>query len=300
MLTMNVSIADRRPLFRYAPTPSGYLHTGNLCNFLLIWILAKANNARILLRIDDLDRDRYRTEYTEDIFRKLEWLELDYDLGPKDVQDFEKNWSQQYRQPIYSEYLQSLKQSAAVYACKCSRKDIESGKSCECDFQKSVDDLIPWRIRTEGLGEQYWHDQLYGEIRVLTHLSTPNFIVRKNNGFPSYQLASLIDDFHFGVTYIVRGEDLIHSTAAQLLLSDFIYQHKFRNSKFYHHPLVLSNEGLKLSKSAGDHTAISTAHNAETMRLTAQQVAVWLTITEKVESKEDLLSAYKTMQQSGV
>ena len=80
---MNAFTVDAVPLkFRYAPTPSGFLHEGNICNFLLVWVLARASGGKILLRIDDLDRERFRKPYLEDIFRKLDSLGLDYDEGP--------------------------------------------------------------------------------------------------------------------------------------------------------------------------------------------------------------------------
>ena len=95
---------------RLAPTPSGLLHPGNGVSFLVTWALARAAGGWILLRVDDLDGDRYRPEYLEDIFRTIDWLGIDYDAGPKNIADFEQHWSQHLRIPQYNDYLHQLRE----------------------------------------------------------------------------------------------------------------------------------------------------------------------------------------------
>ena len=90
---------------RIAPTPSGFLHVGNAVSFLITYCLAKSENGKLLLRIDDLDRERYRKEYLEDIFYALDWLGIQYDEGPSSVADFDKYWSQHQRLSLYDDVL---------------------------------------------------------------------------------------------------------------------------------------------------------------------------------------------------
>lgn len=292
---MNASIAEgNNRLYRYAPTPSGFLHIGNLCNFLLTWILAKAGNGKIFLRIDDLDRARFRTVYLEDIFRKLDAMGLDYSIGPEGPDDFEKNWSQQLRLPLYNKTLQELEQQPDVYACTCSRKELEEGKRCECRFAKSIENLQPWRFRTSAISPISWDDQLCGKTIVDLHKEMPDFIVRKNGGQPSYQVASIADDLYFGVTDIVRGADLQASTGAQLFITDVLQQPDFRNIRFHHHPLMVRTSGEKLSKTAGDHLPLTTADKLHdiTLKEIVIQVAGWLKTEGNPTTKEELLDAF--------
>ena len=112
---------------RIAPTPSGLLHEGNGASFLLTYALARAYEGQILLRIDDLDAERMRIEYLDDIFRTLDWLGIEWDEGPTSVADFQQNWSQHHRLDLYQNALEELKNTeGVVYACNCSRKQINA------------------------------------------------------------------------------------------------------------------------------------------------------------------------------
>ena len=110
--------------FRIAPTPSGFLHRGNATNFLLTACRAACAGAVLRLRIDDLDQERVRREYVEDIFESLCWLGIHWQEGPANVDDQEKSYSQRYRIPRYEALLQQLKESGKVFACNCSRTDL--------------------------------------------------------------------------------------------------------------------------------------------------------------------------------
>ena len=112
-------------LFRLAPTPSGYLHLGNAVNFVLTWLAARQRGAQLLLRIDDSDTARKRPEYVDDIFRAIDLLGLDYDLGPISSSDFEANWSQRHRYDQYVSTLNSLREAGALYACGLSRRELQ-------------------------------------------------------------------------------------------------------------------------------------------------------------------------------
>lgn len=242
-----------------APTPSGYLHIGNAASFLLTAALAKQAGASLLLRIDDMDRDRVRKEYVEDIFDTLRFLEIDWQEGARDYPDYEKFYSQHHRIYLYEEALQQLREEQKVYACLCSRKDL-AAKSCRCVEQNISLDAqgASWRLHTDSslllsfkeLSGRVYTDRLPDSMDA--------FVVRKKDGLPAYQLTSLIDDEHFGIDAIVRGSDLYHSTLAQLYLAKVLRKTFFSDVLFYYHPLITDDNG-KLSKSAGA-TSIQQMH----------------------------------------
>lgn len=243
---------------RIAPTPSGYLHLGNVLSFALTAALARKTQATILLRIDDLDRERANALYVQDIFDTLNFLEIPWDGGPRNLQEFESEWSQQHRMPAYQQALKQLKESEAVFACTCSRSQLRQyatdvGYPGTCRHQKITDDSdqTNWRLHTDtstSLQMKTWPD---GINQYTLPLDMQDFVVRKKNGGPAYQLASLIDDLHFGIDLIVRGEDLWPSTLAQLFLAKQLKDEHFSGSTFLHHQLIHEPNGQKLSKSAG-------------------------------------------------
>jgi glutamyl/glutaminyl-tRNA synthetase len=132
---------------RIAPTPSGFLHIGNALSFALTASFAKKTGAKILLRIDDLDRARVNQQYIQDIFDTLNFLEIPWDEGPRDMQEYETTWSQVQRMDIYQSALHQLKESGAVYACSCSRTHVHT---CTCRGKNITLDAenVSWRLRT--------------------------------------------------------------------------------------------------------------------------------------------------------
>ncbi|GAA4743259.1 glutamate--tRNA ligase family protein [Flavisolibacter ginsenosidimutans] len=235
---------------RIAPTPSGYLHAGNAVNFLLTAALAKKHSAKLLLRIDDLDRERYRQAYATDVFQTLRFLNIQCDEGPQSLEEFERHWSQRHRLNLYAAALEKLKETNAVFACTCSRTQ---SNACTC-FQKNLPldaNGASWRLRTN---ENSVCVRTIDGNETIAHLPAEmkNFIVRKKDGLPAYQLASVVDDLHFGIDFIVRGQDLWPSTLAQQFLARQLGEERFASIRFYHHPLLMHESGEKLSKSAGD------------------------------------------------
>lgn len=231
-------------LTRLAPTPSGYLHTGNVYNFLLNWLWARSNDGKVLLRIDDGDAARKRKEYVEDIFRVLDWLGLDWDIGPTGPDDFEAKWSQLKRNDLYNDTLNELVKKNRVFACACNRKEI-----CYCAYKNlSLSQTnISWKIKTNENSSMCFHDKILGDNIV----SVPSFVIKRKDGFASYQVCSLADDRHFGITHICRGNDLKESTAMQLYIDQYTEPPYLDQCYFWHHPLIPGIEGTKLSKSAG-------------------------------------------------
>ncbi len=246
-------------LTRIAPTPSGYLHLGNAYSFLLTQALAKKHGAKLLLRIDDLDRERYRPEYVQDIFDTLEFLEIEIDLGPKSVSELESEWSQVHRIPLYEEALSKLIETNLVFACDCSRSKIQQMDASGYYLGQCVDRKIPlerkdtaWRVNS--LDSDFINFLEYPNQKKIDLITeeTAFYMVRKKDKLPAYQLTSVVDDIHFGVDLVVRGKDLYASTLAQLDLSRLLKQPHFSQTTFLHHDLLKGPNQTKLSKSAGD------------------------------------------------
>jgi glutamyl/glutaminyl-tRNA synthetase len=244
---------------RIAPTPSGYLHAGNLYSFVLTWLWMKAIGGKLLLRIDDIDAERVRAGYIRDIFDSLAFCELSYDEGPVNPADFAENWSQHKRRSAHENLLAILAATGQVYACTCSRKKIMLGTDAgiypgTCR-EKKLSLSTPgaaWRIYIPPQSTIFFEDRAMGMQSIRLDEVMGDFVIRRKNGLPAYQVASLADDVQFGITHIVRGQDLLHSTAAQLYLAQVAGFQGFAQTQWWHHPLQSTTEGLKLSKSAGD------------------------------------------------
>lgn len=265
---------------RIAPTPSGYLHLGNALSFAITWALARQQNGTIILRIDDLDNARFRQEYLQDIFDTLHFMGLDYDEGPTDAEGFMKHYSQHLRLPRYHALLQQLVEKGEVYACPCSRKQLSALPGNTCSLHTCRHELLPlqqpdiaWRIRIPENTKVSFTDQLLHTCTIHLAEEMSDFVVQRKEGIPAYQIASLSDDLEMGINTIVRGQDLLTSTAAQLYLAQKLGAEQFSSINFVHHPLVLEPEGGKLSKS---HDSLSIA---EMRKNGLSSKALWQTIT---------------------
>jgi glutamyl-tRNA synthetase len=237
---------------RLAPTPSGFLHLGNALNFTLNWLAAKysgghtsnASTAKIYLRIDDLDNERIRPEYLEDVFETLDWLKLDWDVSPDPPS--RSALRQVNQSPIYQTanlqryftFLERLREQGLLFACQKSRRDLEP-----------FNNVFPPEFREQGLSLDA--PDVAWRIKTPPGFPLPDFIVRRRDGVPAYQVTSFADDLYYGITHVVRGADLEDSTVAQCFLAQVLSEDKFLKINFLHHPLVLGEAGEKLSKSAG-------------------------------------------------
>jgi len=238
---------------RIAPTPSGYLHLGNVLSFALTAALARKAGAKILLRIDDLDQARVNDDYVQDIFDTLNFLGIPWDEGPRDVEDYKANWSQLHRMDLYHEALQQLEDQRDVFACRCSRSQLQGNTYPGNCRNRSIPLDSPdtaWRLYTDErtvtiktLNNDLVNAPLPAEMK--------DFVVKKKDGYPAYQLTSILDDIHFDVDFVVRGADLYPSTIAQHYLADVLDHSSFKNITFYHHPLLMEKGDKKLSKSTG-------------------------------------------------
>src|SRR5690606_14832778 len=190
---------------RISPTPNGYLHVGNALNAILIWIWARQHDASILLRIDDIDSQRTRNEYLEDVFDSLSWLGIDWDEGPQNRNDFVDRWSQQHRLHLYEKTIQSLIETEKAYACACSRSEWNSEHVCTC----RINGLPPgstFNLRLVDTAPSVkFEDSWHGPSTYTLATSRMASIVRKKDGRPSYQITSITDDIHYGISHIIRG-----------------------------------------------------------------------------------------------
>ncbi|HZY37135.1 MAG TPA: glutamate--tRNA ligase family protein [Mucilaginibacter sp.] len=238
---------------RLAPTPSGFLHLGNVLSFCIAASLARRCSARILLRIDDLDQTRVNSRYLQDIFDTLNFLEIPWDEGPRNVKEFTERYSQVHRMGLYSQALDRLAETSVVFACTCSRKELLNTGSCLCRG-KGISlnaENVSWRMATKNLHELTVRNCDGSKIQGLLPAEMQDFVVRKKDGSPAYQLTSIVDDLFYGVDLIVRGKDLWPSTLAQQALAAALGKKEFNNIAFFHHTLLLAPSGLKMSKSAG-------------------------------------------------
>ena len=245
-------------------------------------------------------------EYVDDIFRTLDWLGVEWDEGPFSTEDFTKNWSQHLRLDAYEKALKDLQKTGDLYACNCSRKDIRERSTnglypntCRQNRLNATVEMsnyeknTAWRIvvetdkrarfkNIEEIGPLSINGIFDEKTRFFKHFDVDlsekmgDFIVRQKNGLPSYQLASLVDDVFFNVNFIVRGEDLLNSTAAQIFLAERLNQADFLATMFWHHPLVTEENGSKLSKSEGAASLLALRNAGHSAAVVVRQAAKWL------------------------
>jgi len=285
-----MSIFKRYNKTRIAPTPSGFLHLGNVLSFAITASLARKNNARILLRIDDLDMARADKLYIQDIFDTLNFLEIPWDEGPRDAKEFEESYSQLHRMALYRAQLQQLRDKGSVFACTCSRSQLQDGRSCDCRSRQIPLGMenVSWRLIT-GNNPELSIKNCNGQVdRTVLPVEMHNFVVRKKDGFPAYQLTSVVDDLFYGVDLVVRGEDLWPSTLAQHELASALAGNDFQDITFCHHPLLMEKPGKKLSKSAGVASVKYLRENGKSPAAIYQLIASMLGINEPVFNWEQL------------
>ena len=290
---------------RLAPTPSGFLHLGNAVNFTLTWLLTRRAGGTLHLRIDDLDRARFRPAYLDNIFRTLEWLGLDYDAGPTGPDDFERHYSQRHFLPTYEAVLQAARiaHPNRFYACCCSRTDLARSTSapngaypgtCRARAVPLDTPETAWRVHVSEETHIEFTDLHQGHLTIALGQDPGDFIVRKKDGVAAYQVASIVDDVRLGVNFIVRGLDLLPSTAAQLCLATVLPStESFQQTQFFHHPLLLDEAGQKLSKSTQTGQQRGVLVEAMHPRLVYKVVARLLGLSAETGESLEALRAIK-------
>jgi glutamyl-tRNA synthetase len=239
---------------RLAPSPTGFLHLGHAQTF---WIAAqrvKSANGTLILRIEDLDRDRARPEFVTALIDDLQWLGIDWSDGPR---------FQSERVNLYQKAFNDLATSGSIYPCYCSRKDVQTAVQAPhgaddetiypgtCREKRHAEDAkanVSWRFSVPDGEEISFVDGFCGRQRFVAGRDFGDFVVwsrRNGRETPAYQLAVVTDDAEMGITEVVRGVDLLVSTARQLLLYRAL---GLRPPVFCHCPLVKNSEGIRLAK----------------------------------------------------
>ena len=236
---------------RIAPTPSGFLHLGNAVNASLISLLAAQWGADTILRIDDMDSTRSRPEYVDDIFATLEWLEIPWSKGPRHRAEFEQGFTMAARTEYYRSQLGLLSGSGCeVFACACSRAELATtgGLRCAGDCRAAGLDLVvertALRLRIpEGTVVEI------ADSRIDLAEAHGDVVLWRRDDLPSYHLVTVIEDRDQGVSDIVRGLDLLESSALHAWLAPHLDAENVARANFVHHALLTDDAGEKLSKS---------------------------------------------------
>ena len=244
----------RAIISRYAPAPTGFLHLGHVVNAIYVWGVTRRLHGRVLLRIEDHDRQRSRPEYDAAIVEDLAWLGFVAD---------EPAVRQSDRQSMYSDALASLRNRGLVYACGCTRADI-AARHRTSNERPETGDRYPGTCRDRGLREasglglrvrldpsvERFVDLRHGPCEQCPSAQCGDLLVRDREGNWTYQFAATVDDWQQGVTLVIRGDDLLESTGRQQQLARLLG--RAGPPRSLHHPLIMKSATQKLSKSDGD------------------------------------------------
>ena len=241
---------------RFAPTPSGSMHLGNLFSCLLAWLSARSRGGRMILRMENLDTQRTSREYGEQLMRDLDFLGLDWDEGP---------YWQSERSGYYQECLDKLVAQDLVYPCFCSRAELHAANAPHASdgdyiYQGACRGLTAAQIaeksrsrspamRLKAGGTVGFKDLHYGWYEQELQRDCGDFLLRRSDGVFAYQLAVVADDGAMGVTEVVRGRDLLSSGPRQLYLYRLL---GLPEPEFGHIPMLLAPDGRRLSKREAD------------------------------------------------
>ncbi len=252
---------------RYAPSPTGFQHIGGVRTALFNYLFARASGGRFILRIEDTDRERYQPEALQDIYRTFEWLGFHWDEGP-DLGGPCAPYTQSERVQLYRQQAEQLVRDGQAYRCYCSAERLESlkeeqrkaGRPIGYDRRcRRLEEEERRRLEAEGVrpvirlkapleGTTVFEDLLLGRIETANRDINPDPVLLKSDGFPTYHLANVVDDHLMGITHILRAQEWLPSTPVHVLLySGFGWQ----APSFCHLPMVLGQDGQKLSKRHG-------------------------------------------------
>jgi glutamyl-tRNA synthetase len=252
---------------RFAPSPTGPLHLGNARTALLSWLAARAAGGGYVMRVEDLDGPRVKPGLEARILAELRWLGLDWDEGP-DVGGPRGPYRQSERSKRYADALARLREAGLIYPCFCSRAEIAAASqaphgpsdegprypgscrglsSAEVARRAAAGRKPAWRFAVAP-GAVAFDDGVHGAQAFEVAVTVGDFVVARADGVPSYQLAVVVDDAAMGVTDVVRGDDLLPSTARQLLLFRAL---ELPIPRFAHLPLVVGGDGERLAKRHG-------------------------------------------------
>ena len=280
------------PIGRFAPSPTGRMHLGNVFSALLSWLSAKSQGGQWLLRIEDIDPGRSRQAYADLLMDDLEWLGLSWDGEPV---------YQSQRSDIYEHYFQMLKAQGMTYPCYCTRADLLATQAPhESDgrvvYPGTCRHLPPQPGKPAATrlivpdSDISFVDGHYGAQSVNLAHQVGDFIIRRKDGAWAYQLAVVIDDALMGVTEVVRGCDLLLSSPQQMYVAQLL---GFTSPQFIHLPLLCNAQGQRLSKRDGglDMASLRQSYTAPEIIGKLAQIA-GLQSTPDPVTPEDLLASF--------
>ncbi|MFW6388603.1 MAG: glutamate--tRNA ligase [Desulfohalobiaceae bacterium] len=236
---------------RFPPSPTGHLHVGGARTALFNWLLARNKGGRFIVRIEDTDQARSSQEMTEAILEALRWLGLDWDEGP---------YFQSKRLDLYQEHIDYLLQTGQAYFCQCTSQEVEqmreearargqkpkySGRCRELNLGPGPERVV--RFKSPLAGQTIFRDELKGANRV-DNQELDDFVLRRADGSPTYNLAVVVDDATMGVSHILRGDDHLSNTPKQVLLYQAL---GYELPTFGHVPMILGPDKKRLSKRHG-------------------------------------------------
>ena len=242
---------ELRPVGRFAPTPSGRMHLGNVFAALLSWLSPKSRGGDWILRMEDVDTLRTRAEYAELLRDDLRWLGLDWDLETE---------AQSLRSAVYDRYFEELREKDLLFPCYCTRSQLHNvnaphlsdgtyvyAGTCRnlTEAERAEKKRLPsWRVMVPDR-EFALTDLVQGDYRENLLTDCGDFVVRRADGVYVYQLAVTVDDGESGVTEVVRGWDLLGSAPRQMYLQELF---GFSHPEYAHIPMLMAPEGRRLSK----------------------------------------------------
>lgn len=245
---------------RIAPSPTGHLHLGHARTFWMAYQRALVCGGTLLLRNEDLDRDRVRPEFVAAFLEDLRWFGIQWQEGP-DCGGPHGSYSQSERQAVHQAVFEALRSTGWLFPCTCSRKDIQSAVRAPhaaddepiypgtCRHRSAAEippgRAVSWRFRVPEGQVVSWIDGGLGPQSWVAGRDYGDFVVLRPDGVPSYQLACVADDHAMGITEVVRGADLLISTARQILLYRAL---GWTPPGFFHCPLMTDEKGVRLAK----------------------------------------------------
>ena len=242
---------EKKPVGRFAPTPSGRMHLGNVFAALMSWLSPKSRGGSWILRMEDLDTLRTKAEYAEALRDDLRWLGLSWDLETD---------AQSTRSAVYDRYFEALREKELLFPCYCTRSQLHNvnaphlsdgtyvyAGTCRnlTEEQRAAQKRLPsWRVMVPDR-EYEFTDLVQGHYRENLLTDCGDFVVRRADGVYVYQLAVTVDDGESGVTEVVRGWDLLGSAPRQMYLQELF---GFEHPEYAHIPMLMAPEGRRLSK----------------------------------------------------
>jgi glutamyl-tRNA synthetase len=251
---------------RFAPSPTGFPHVGNIRTAMFNWLLARHSGGKLILRIEDTDVARRVDGAVEAIMEGLRWLGLDWDEGPDIGGDYGPYYQSQ-RLELYRAAAERLIEQGDAYYCYCSPERLEEVRAeqarlkqppgydrlCrnltkeEC-ARKEAEGIAPVvRFKTPLDGQTSYNDVIYGDV-VFEHSTIDDFVLLKSDGYPTYHLANVVDDHAMKISHVIRAEEWISSTPRHLLLYKAL---GFEPPLYVNHPMILGPDRAKLSKRHG-------------------------------------------------